>query len=153
MIRPTPLPHKPVAFLAHSFAENDTDVVATIKKALRAAGWSVVTGEAAAPQSVSDKVRARIATAHLFVALFTRRHKIGAGCWTTTPWVIEEKAYSLGTDPRRPIVLLVEHGIPTPGETGGLNGDLEFIQFDRCRLDIAVGSLRAMLHSVAMLLR
>jgi len=141
---------KPVAFLAHSFTDADRFVVTKIRGVLRAGGWSVSTGSTAAALSVSEKVRARIDAADLFVALMTHRHRIGAESWTASPWVIEEKAYSLGSDARRPIVVLLEQGIPTPEETGGLNGDLEYIRFDRHRLDAALRSLREVLRSVAM---
>jgi hypothetical protein len=139
---------KPVAFLAHSFAAEDTVVVAAVRNTLRTAGWSVATGKSGAP--VGIKVRTRIAGADIFVALFTRRHRIGDGYWTTSPWVIEEKGYSFGTDAHRPLVLLLEHGIPSPAETGGLNGDLEYIPFDRYRLDAAAKALRAMLRSIEL---
>lgn len=136
------------AFLGHSFDPDDFFVVRTFKEVLQTAHWSVVTGEKAAATRVSEKVRTRIADAALFVAIFTRRHRITDGHWTTSPWVIEEKAYSFGTAPQRPIILLVELGIPVPGETGGLHGDLEFIPFHRPRLDTAVRLLRQMLRSI-----
>ena len=138
----------PVAFVAHSFARTDATLVAATKRAVRSAGYSIVTGEAAEVLRVSEKVRQRIDGATLFVALLTRRFKIGDGRWSTSPWVIEEKAYSLGSDGTRPIILLVERGVAVPEETGGLNGDLEYIGFERERFDVARAKIREMMRRV-----
>jgi hypothetical protein len=139
-----------VVFLGHSFAPDDRALVQLVKRTLATAGCSVVSGEASEARRVSDKVRRRIASADVFVALFTRRHAVKAVGWTTSSWVVEEKAYSLGQDPDRPIILLVEEGIPIPGETGGLNGDLEYIRFERHRTEGPHRKLREMLEALPL---
>lgn len=121
-------------------------MVDAVAGALREAGLSVLTGESAEARGVSDKVRRRIGRSDVFVAVMTRRHPIAGGqAWTTIPWVIEEKGYSLGQNPARPIIALVEQGITVPGETGGLGGDLEVIYFDRQRFEAAEAKLRQVL--------
>jgi hypothetical protein len=136
---------KRLAFVGHSFAEADASIVIAAKRTIRTTGYSITTGEAAEASRISKKITRRIDASHLFVALLTRRHEIGDGSWTTSPWVIEEKAYSFGNSILRPIVLLVEHGIAIPDETGGLHGDLEYIAFERDRFDLARLKMREMI--------
>jgi len=137
-----------IAFVAHSFAPRDVTIIKLIKRIARSTGYSIVSGEAPAPTGVSYKVRTRIESSSLLIAILTRRHCVGASVWTTSPWVIEEKAYSLGDAKDRPIVLCVETGVAVPGEIGGINGDLEYITFDRYRIDLLARQLRALLRSL-----
>jgi hypothetical protein len=139
---------RPIAFVAHSFARSDVGIISVLKRVIGQRGFSISTGEAPAALGVSEKVRVRINAANVFVAIFTRRHRLGETHWTTSPWVIEEKAYSFGAMPARPIVLIVEEGIPIPAETGGINGDLEYIVFSRYRLDLARTRLRDVLDTI-----
>jgi hypothetical protein len=137
---------KVVAFVAHSFAARDRAVVTAIVRTIRRAKISVLSGERSEARGVSDKVKARIQMADVFVAILTHRHPLkNAQLWTTSPWVVEEKGYSLGQNPERPMVLLVEEGVSVPGETGGLEGDLEYIAFNRYQLDDARKKLREVL--------
>lgn len=99
---------------------------------------------------MSDKIRERIGASDMFVALCTKRHRIEKeGGWTTSPWVIEEKGYSLGQNPMRPILIIVESGIAVPAETGGVEGDLEYIRFDRSHLAELAQKIRVMLSGWA----
>jgi hypothetical protein len=136
-------------FFAHSFAETDRGIVRSLKRSLQRRGYRVLSGEKSEARRVSMKVRRRIASADVFVALLTRRHRIPgeSASWTSVPWVIEEKGFSLGQKATRPIILLVEEGITVPSETGGLEGDLEFIRFHRERLDEARQKLGAMMSA------
>jgi len=138
-----------VAFVGHCFAQEDRPLVERVKRTLRSSNFSVVTGEPPEARSVGDKVRKRIDSADIFLAVLTRRHKIATGGWTTSPWVIEEKGYALGRNRRRPIILMVEEGILIPDETGGLGGDIEYIRFDRDVFDVARARLRETLRRLA----
>lgn len=94
---------------------------------LCALGAAVVTGEKPKADSISDKVKALIEGQAIFVGIFTRRDKIARKPeWTTSPWVIDEKAYAVGR--QKPLVLLKEQGV---GSIGGIQGDYEFIEFSR----------------------
>jgi hypothetical protein len=142
---------KVTVFIAHSFAPRDSSVVGSVKEVIRAAGMDCVTGEPPEATTLADKVRRRIARADLFVAVMTRRHRAeGTQDWTTSPWVVEEKGYSLGQRPGRPIIPLVEEGIPVPAETGGLGGDAEVIFFTRPRFAAAEEKLRQMLAALQL---
>ena len=80
------------AFVGHSFAEADADVVSFFKSLLGELCVRCLSGEVAEAKSVSEKVKQRINQAEIFVGVFTRREKIeGKEEWSTAPWVIEER--------------------------------------------------------------
>jgi hypothetical protein len=135
-----------IAFLAHSFSSGDKALVSIVSKIIKRTGMKVLTGERPEAKTVGQKVRRRIDSADLFIGLLTRRHSIRDGeLWTTSPWVVEEKGYSIGQKPARPIILLIENGILVPSETGGLEGDLEFIEFRRHEFELVKERLREVL--------
>lgn len=122
------------AFLAHSFAPADSEVVETISGLLEAIGIKVFTGEKPRAERISEKVKRLIDAQHLFVGLFTRKHKLaGTRGWNTSEWVIDEKAYAYGQ--KKKLILLKEKGV---NSIGGIQGDYEFIEFDRKKLGNAV---------------
>ena len=72
----------------------------------------------------------------------SRRDRVGAlspeiECrkqeWTTSLWVIDEKAYAVGK--QKKLILLKEQGV---GSIGGIQGDYEFIEFTRDALSLLV---------------
>lgn len=96
-----------------------------------ALGLTVVTGEKPKADQISEKVKRLIEDQSIFVGVFTRRDKIARKPeWTTSTWVIDEKAYALGR--RKPLILLKEAGV---GSIGGIQGDYEYIEFDRNSLE------------------
>lgn len=140
----------PTAFVGHSFAASDKDIVACVVQSLAAIGIHTETGERPAADAVAAKVKRRIDAQHMFVGLFTRRDKIARRqAWTTSTWIVDEKAYALARGKR--LILLWEDGVDA---IGGLQGDHEYIKFERGRLDklalalisifeVAVSDLRA----------
>ena len=65
------------------------------------------------------------------------RYKLeGRDEWTTSSWVVDEKAYALAGN--RKLVLLREAGVTS---IGGLQGDYEYLQFDRSKLEDLMVSL------------
>lgn len=121
----------PAAFVGHSFAEQDKEIVACVVESLAAVGVHTETGNRPAADTVSAKVKRRIDAQHMFVGLFTRRDKIARRqAWTTSTWIIDEKAYALARGKR--LILLRESGVDS---IGGLQGDHEYITFERTRLD------------------
>jgi hypothetical protein len=109
--------------------------VDAIVDALKAIGIDVVTGEKPRAEKVSTKVKGMIDGQHMFVGIFTRRDKlVGKKKWSTSTWVIDEKAYAS----RKKLVLLVEEGVES---IGGIQGDAEYIEFSREKLAQAVVKL------------
>ena len=90
-----------------------------------------MTGEKPRAASISEKVKRLIEEQSTFVGVFTRRDKIARKSeWTTSAWVLDEKAYALGR--QKPLILLKEQGV---GSIGGIQGDYEYIEFSREALE------------------
>ncbi len=125
----------PTAFVGHSFAPTDELVVDTVKRTLETLAIRVVTGEKPKADRISEKVKKLIDDQYLFVGIFTRRDKVARkNEWTTSAWVIDEKAYAVGKS--RKLILLKEKDV---GSIGGIQGDYEFIEFSRDQLqDMAI---------------
>jgi hypothetical protein len=119
------------AFVGHSFLPGDKRVADCVIQILTAIGVTVVTGEKPKADRISEKVKKLIDEQRLFVGVFTRRDKIARKKeWTTTTWVVDEKAYAVGKG--RKLILIKEEGV---GSIGGIQGDYEFIEFSRDRLE------------------
>jgi hypothetical protein len=118
-------------FVGQSFAPRDEVVNRVIRKFLASMGLEVVTGERPAARSISEKVKARIEAADIFVGIFTCRERFAAGGeWSTSMWVVDEKAYAIALDKK--LVLIKEVGVQS---IGGLQGDYEYLEFDRAHLE------------------
>ncbi len=119
------------AFVGHSFLPSDKRVADCVIQILTAIGVTVVTGEKPKADRISEKVKKLIDEQRLFVGVFTRRDKIARKKeWTTTTWVVDEKAYAVGKGNK--LILIKEEGV---GSIGGIQGDYEFIEFSRDRLE------------------
>lgn len=115
------------AFVGQSFMPIDKKVNECVFATLEALGVKVITGERPKADSISEKVKRLIEEQSIFVGLFTRRDKIARKPeWTTSAWVIDEKAYAVGR--QKPLILLKEQGV---GSIGGIQGDYEYIEFSR----------------------
>lgn len=132
------------AFVAHSFADEDRQVVERVSQFLSKLGVTCDSGHRAEPRSVSEKVLARLLAAELFVGIFTRRDKKPDDTYTTSPWLIEEKAAAIQAGKR--LLLFVEEGVEK--DIGGLQGDYEYIRFNRA--DLADALIRAMDYVLAV---
>lgn len=121
-------------FVGQSFALNDKLVNQCVRDTLTALGVKVVTGDEPKAGSISGKVKRLIEDQSFFVGVFTRRDKVARKKeWTTSAWVIDEKAYALGL--RKRLVLLKEQGVVS---IGGIQGDYEYIEFSRDQLQALV---------------
>ena len=115
------------AFLGHSFAPSDKQVVDFVRQTLGAIGVTVVTGQRPRADRISEKIKKLIDGQPLFIGLFTRRDKIAhKRAWTTSSWILDEKAYAVAKGKK--LILLKEQGIDS---IGGIQGDYEFIKFSR----------------------
>jgi hypothetical protein len=132
------------SFVGQSFAEADAHVNDTVHKFLTVFGLLVSTGEKPSAGAVSAKVKARIDEADLFVGIFTRRDKLaGRDEWAASAWVMDEKAYALAKG--KSLILLKEQGVRS---VGGLQGDYEYIEFRRDRLEMLLIRLLETLRGV-----
>lgn len=118
---------KITAFVGHSFAKEDHELVRAIKHLLESLGIRCDSGEKPEGSTVSEKILARIKRNDLFVGVFTKGEKLPQNNkWTTSNWVIEEKASAISAQKR--LLLLVEEGVE---DFGGLQGDYEYVKFNR----------------------
>ncbi len=114
-------------FVGHSFAEEDRHLTSQVIRSLDAMGLTVVTGEKPKADHVSAKIRERIDACDAFVGVFSRKDKLtGKPEWTTSAWVVDEKAYALAKGKK--LVLIKEVGVAS---IGGIQGDYEYLEFDR----------------------
>ena len=132
------------AFLGHSLSDEDRQIVERVTQFLTKLGVKCDSGVRAEPRPVSEKVRERLIAAEIFVGLFTRRDKKSDGTYTTSPWIIEEKAAAIQAGKK--LLLFVEDGVEK--EIGGLQGDYEYIPFSRS--DPADALIRAMDYVLAI---
>lgn len=124
----------PTAFVGHSFEMADEAINNCIIQSLESLGISVVTGKKPRADKISDKVKQLIEGQYLFVGIFTRKDKIARkNEWTTSSWVIDEKAYAVGKGKK--LLLFKERGV---GSIGGIQGDYEYSEFTRDQLDKVV---------------
>ncbi len=114
-------------FVGHSFAPDDKAFVDALIQLLTTAGLNVSTGEAPQEGRISDKVKARIEAADVFLGVFTRGVRLtGKKTFSTSAWVVDEKAYAYAKGKR--LLLLKEQGVDT---IGGIQGDYEYVEFER----------------------
>jgi hypothetical protein len=122
------------AFVGHSFADEDREVVRKTIDLLEGMGINVETGAKPKADLISEKVKELIDRQYFFVGVFTRRDKIARKReWATSPWIIDEKAYAYARGKK--LILLKEVGIQS---IGGIQGDYEYIEFDREHFELAL---------------
>ena len=125
-----------VVFVAHSFLKIDQPIISIVIKTIKNCGFLVSRGTENNARSLSEEIKHKIDLSDVFVAVFTCRYYVEIeGIWTTSPWVIEEKGYFLGSKKNNPLIVFVEKGISVPAQIGGLQGDIEYYEFDRFKLD------------------
>lgn len=161
------------AFVGHSFAKEDDTVVRalltlldSIKNVMPGFTWDHA--EAAEPKLLSAKVREKMKGKNLFIGICTARERTIQEAKTpalfaslflpktqlvverasveikTADWIIQEIAYALGSD--MDLILLLEEGVRPPG---GLQGDLEYIHFNRREPTKCLEKLSSMLSTLS----
>lgn len=156
------------AFVGHSFAPEDSEVVEKFLKFFSRlegmnSNFSWVHAEAAEPKQLADKVMALIKDKNLFIGICTKKEFVVAFGdvskvpllnkqiansenleWKTSDWIIQEIGLARGRDLE--ILLLIESGVRKPG---GLQGDVEYISFDRSTPETAFGKIIEMITALA----
>lgn len=126
------------AFIGHSFAEQDENLINSIKSFLALRSVQFETGEKAQNKSIAGKVKERIDRNGVFIGIFTIEKLLDGKnvvSWfkrskqyefTTSNWVLQESGYAIGKG--KELIFLVEKGIARFPE---LQGDAELIYFTR----------------------
>ncbi|HEV7929275.1 MAG TPA: hypothetical protein VGP12_03995, partial [Nitrosospira sp.] len=155
------------AFVGHSFTAADADVVDKFLKFFARlekmnAGFSWVHAEAAEPKQLSDKVMTLIRDRNLFIGICTRKEMVVDSHrlarlpilnkryandddfeWKTSDWIIQEIGLAKGQNLE--MLLLIENGVRKPG---GLQGDVEYISFDRAAPEVSFGKIVEMITAL-----
>ena len=139
------------AFVGHSFEEADKEIVRifldyfdSIKNFHKGFTWE--NAKTAEPKTLSEKVKARMEGKDLFIGICTiKEQTIGMDKleivpendgllkankiyfeFKTSDWITQEIGYALGKG--MDLMILLENGSKIPG---GLQGDMEYIEFNR----------------------
>lgn len=156
------------AFVGHSFTQEDKDVVRIFLEYFDQVenlniGFSWVHAESAEPRELAKKVKGLMEDKNLFIGICTRKEftiasanlSRGILCrktlkaredqflWKTSDWIVQEIGFAIGKGME--LILLVESGLQRPG---GLQGDLEYIEFDRHTPEKCFGKVLEMIRSL-----
>lgn len=156
------------AFVGHSFAPEDHEVVEAFLKFLNQVkdmgiGFRWESAEPAEPKELADKVKGIIQDKNLFIGICTRKEaaieaarlsrsrlnrkvfkaKEEHVSWKTSDWIIQEIGLAIGRG--MDLILLVESGLRQPG---GLQGNLEYIPFERSAPEKSFGKLLEMIRAL-----
>jgi tetratricopeptide (TPR) repeat protein len=160
--------HPIKAFVGHSFASEDDEVVRTILKILTRISevhpsfeWE--DAQHPEPKGVDAKVLKRFEGKNLLIAICTRKERVVAPTalrasrldkdklvgdadkfgWKASDWIIQEIGVALGRGMK--VILLVEEGTRAPGE---LQANLERIDFVRGQAEKCFDSLLGMIAAL-----
>lgn len=156
------------AFVGHSFLEGDASLVANFLKyfdriAKLNPNFSWEHAEAAEPRLLADKVLSLVANKNVFIGICTKKERAIANSglitpifkptsrmakeeefqWKTSDWIIQEIGLAKGRG--LDLILLLEDGIREPG---GLQGDVEYISFDRNAPEKCFGKILEMITAL-----
>ena len=157
------------AFVGHSFFEEDLVIVSRflnyfdqIAKLHPKFSWRHA--EAAEPKLLAEKVIALVEGKNTFIGICTKKERVAAESafstvifrplyrkvkdpdlqWKTSDWIIQEIGLAKGRGLE--IILLVEEGVRRPG---GLQGDVEYIPFQRAAPEKAFGKILEMITALS----
>ena len=156
------------AFVGHSFVPTDSDLVRVFLQYFSQISGSDFNfswdhAEQAETRVLSEKVISLMKESNLFIAICTKKeyalqdqnlHNViffknkmmidrQNVVWKTSDWIIQEIGLATGLGLK--IIILLERGVRRPG---GLQGDLEYIEFVRERPQESFGKILEMLRSV-----
>lgn len=156
------------AFIGHSFDTNDQILIDIFLKYFNqikdlGIGFTWDHAQAAEPIELTKKVISLIQGKNLFVGICTKREfVIGPNdlkhhllrrnvlsghvekfLWKTSDWIIQEIGLAVGR--KMDLILLIEKGLRPPG---GLQGNIEFIPFDRESPQSSFGQILEMIRTL-----
>ncbi|MCX5720682.1 MAG: hypothetical protein NT179_01455 [Nitrospirae bacterium] len=156
------------AFVGHSFTADDEAVVRTFLKYFDQVeelniGFSWEHAESAEAKELAEKVLKLMEGKNLFIGICTKKEatillgnlsraklnksilkgREGDFLWKTSDWIIQEIGLAVGKG--MDLILLVETGIRQPG---GLQGNKEYVSFDRQAPEKSFGKILEMIQSL-----
>jgi hypothetical protein len=159
------------AFVGHSFAPDDEIVVGKFLKYFNQVSDSQITfswnhAESAEPTILAEKIKLLLADRNVFIGICTKKERVvspsvltgtlfppgflkaskGEFLWKTSDWIIQEIGLAIGKG--LSLILLLERGLSKPG---GLQGDIEHIEFDREHPERSFGKVLEMINALRKL--
>jgi tetratricopeptide (TPR) repeat protein len=156
------------AFVGHSFTTEDEPIVRSFLKFFEQVkdmdiGFTWQHAEPAEPKVLAAKVLGLMEGKNLFIGICTKKEVVIATnrlkkaffnkdvlkareehfSWKTSDWIIQEIGLAKGRG--MDLILIVENGLRQPG---GLQGDLEYIPFDREAPEKSFGKILEMIHAL-----
>ena len=154
-------------FVGHSFDDDDEIVVGKFLKYLDQLSklqpnFTWVHAKPAEPRVIDAKVLSLFKGKNLFIAICTKKERViepralknslfnrlsakGEDFgWQTSDWIIQEIGLAIGRELN--VILLVEQGLRSPG---GLQGNLERIEFERASPEKVFGKLSEMVSALS----
>lgn len=157
------------AFVAHSFTPDDEILVGKFLKyfdqlSKSEMNFSYEHAEAAEPKVLAEKVKLLLADRNVLIAICTKKERVispnvlvktlmprgflkapeNEFLWKTSDWIIQEIGLAIGRG--LDLILLLEEGVQKPG---GLQGDLEYIPFNRASPERSFGKIVDMLSALS----
>lgn len=126
---------KPRIFIGYKYTKEDETIAKKLMTLFEYEGFECVTGRTAKAEDVDEKVKKLIKSSDGTIIIFTKEKELKNGGWTTSTWLSDEKSYALGAG--KPVLLFFEECI-SADQRKGIQGDLEYIEFNREKLDDAI---------------
>ena len=157
------------SFIAHSFASDDADLVRTfleffdhVRRLIPGFTWDHA--EEAEPKLLSQKVREKMEDKNLFIGICTPKELAVTATALSRPflaqkklcgqqnsfehktsdWLLQEIGYAVGKGMR--LIILLEEGTRQPG---GIQGDMEYVPFNRDAPQASFNKILEMLTTLA----
>lgn len=136
------------AFVAHSFNENDTDIIDKFIKYFESLGVKCEDGEKPEFDFIEEKIKRRIDKNDIFIAISTCDKELlleegGPKKYSTSNWVMQESGYAIGKEKK--CIFLVEQDVY---KFSNLQGSLEYIEFTREQLSDAFTNINYIIKSL-----
>ena len=136
------------AFVAHSFNENDKNIIDKFIKYFESLGVKCEDGEKPEFDFIEVKIKRRIDKNDIFIAIFTCDKELlleegGPKKYSTSNWVMQESGYAISKEKK--CIFLVEQGVY---KFSNLQGSLEYIKFNREQLSDAFTNINYIIKSL-----
>jgi len=123
---------RPTIFVGYRYTPEDELLADKFIKLLFLEGFNPTSAKTARAEDIDDKVKKMIELSDGVTIIFTREEELQKGGYTTSTWLSDEKSYALGKDKK--VTLFFEDMI-APSQRKGIQGDLEYIEFNRDHLE------------------
>lgn len=125
---------RPTVFVGYRYTEEDEIVADKFIKLFQHEDLNPISGKTARAEDVDEKIKNMINISDGVLVIFTKEEELKRGGWATSTWLTTENAYALGQ--KKQVGLFFEDCI-SPTQRKGIQGDLEYIEFNREHIDRA----------------